>query len=75
MLVPCMLINQCLSHQQMHTDYYKINIKIEIAPTCFGVINTVLRWLSICVSYVVGSKSFRPDIQKLRQMENSVRDI
>ena len=25
--------------------------------------------------YVVGSKSFRPDIQKPRQMENSVRDI
>jgi hypothetical protein len=23
--------------------------------------------------YVVGSKSFRPDIQKLRQMENVVR--
>ena len=30
-----------------------------------------------CVSetYVVGSKSFRPDIQKPRQMENAVRDI
>ena len=26
-------------------------------------------------SYVVGSKSFRPDIQKPRQMENAVRDI
>ena len=25
--------------------------------------------------YVVGSKSFRPDIQNLRQMENAVRDI
>ena len=25
--------------------------------------------------YVVGSKSFRPDIQKPRQMENVVRDI
>ena len=25
--------------------------------------------------YAVGSKSFRPDIQKPRQMENSVRDI
>jgi len=25
--------------------------------------------------YVVGSKSFRPDIQKLRQMENAARDI
>ena len=27
------------------------------------------------MKYVVGSKSFRPDIQKLRQMENAVRDI
>ena len=27
------------------------------------------------VRYVVGSKSFRPDIQKPRQMENAVRDI
>jgi hypothetical protein len=25
--------------------------------------------------YVVGSKSFRPDIQKPRQMENAVRDV
>ena len=25
--------------------------------------------------YVVGSKSFGPDIQKPRQMENAVRDI
>ena len=25
--------------------------------------------------YIVGSKSFRPDIQKPRQMENAVRDI
>ena len=29
----------------------------------------------IQVPYVVGSKSFRPDIQKPRQMENAVRDI
>ena len=25
--------------------------------------------------YVVGSRSFRPDIQKPREMENAVRDI
>ena len=25
--------------------------------------------------YVIGSKSFRPDIKKPRQMENTVRDI
>ena len=29
----------------------------------------------VSVLYVVGSKSFRPDIQKPRQMENAVRDI
>ena len=27
------------------------------------------------LNYVVGSKSFRPDIQKPRQMGNAVRDI
>ena len=27
------------------------------------------------VTYVVGSKSFRPDIQKPRQMENAVKDM
>ena len=26
-------------------------------------------------NYVVGSKTFRPDIHKPRQMENAVRDI
>jgi hypothetical protein len=26
-------------------------------------------------TYVVGSKSFQPDIQKLHQMANAVRDI
>ena len=34
--------------------------------------------LFVCVMfhiYVVGSKNFRPDIQKPRQMENTVRDI
>jgi hypothetical protein len=29
----------------------------------------------VYVSYVGGSKSFRSDIQKPRQMENAVRDI
>ena len=28
-----------------------------------------------CCYYVVGSKSFWPDIQKPRQMENAVRDV
>ena len=34
------------------------------------VINSPLQ-----VGYVVGSKSFRPDTQKPRQMENAVRDV
>ena len=39
MLVPCILINQFFLklHQQMHTKYYKIDTKIKIASTCFGV--------------------------------------
>ena len=32
-------------------------------------------FFAITLSYVVGSKSFRPDIQKPRQMENAVKDI
>ena len=28
-----------------------------------------------CLTYVVGSKIFRADIQKPRQIENAVRDI
>ena len=32
-------------------------------------------WLLVMNTYVVGSKSFRPDIKKPRQMENAVRDI
>ena len=39
-----------------------------------------MAFITMCVTttvmtYVVGSKIFRPDIQKPRQMENSVRDI
>jgi hypothetical protein len=29
----------------------------------------------LCLMYVVGPESFRPDIQKPRQIENAVRDI
>ena len=31
--------------------------------------------ISVNMTYVLGSKSFRPDIQKPRQMENAVSDI
>ena len=33
------------------------------------------KYIGLHVKYVVGSKSFRPDIEKPRQMENAVRDI
>jgi hypothetical protein len=36
---------------------------------------TVCRLLVTSGRYVVGSKGFRPNIQKPRQMENAVRDI
>ena len=32
-------------------------------------------WMHFHSIYLGGSESFRPDIQKPRQMENSVRDI
>ena len=31
--------------------------------------------MNMLLTYLVGSKSFRPDIQKPRQMENAMRDI
>ena len=36
---------------------------------------TVKKFRHYLCYYVVGSKIFRPDIQKPRQMENAVRDI
>jgi hypothetical protein len=38
-------------------------------PHTLNVLKTAI------TAYEVGSKSFRPDIQKLCQMENAVRDI
>ena len=39
MLLPCILTNQCLLlNQQIHRKYYKIDIKIKIVATCFGVV-------------------------------------
>ena len=51
-----------LVHQQ--EQIYKLYI-------AFGI----RRYMPIYLAYVVGSKSFPPDIQKPRQMENAVRDI
>ena len=42
---------------------------------CFDCLSLMNPLKKILVSYAVGSKSFRPDIQKPRQMENAVRDI
>ena len=47
---------------------YRILIRLHYTFNFFvGTMDLIL--------YVVGSKSFRPDIQKPRQMENAVRDI
>ena len=54
-----------------------------VSPDClFQVFSTApyLSALTLCIrsdsnTHVVGSKSFWPDIQKPRQMENAVRDI
>ena len=63
---------------------------LNSVPTCSGlsswpssgstyVFLMCAAYMSTCLAkvltYVVGSKSFRPDIQKPRQMENAVRDI
>ena len=47
----------------------------ESGPT--PVCNMILNWCIVTDKerYVIGSKSFRPDIQKPRQMENVVRGI
>ena len=37
--------------------------------------NFVLNIMGSAMQYVVGSKCFRPDLQKPRQLENAVRDI
>ena len=47
------------------------NIKINIVGETEGFFFNI----KASATYVVGSKSFRSDIQKPRQMENAVRDI
>ena len=46
---------------------------VESLDGCESALNSVRRGERIM--YVVGSRSFRPDIQKLRQMENAVRYV
>ena len=45
--------------------FVSVTLKKLVRPETFGPYYVL----------VVGSKSFRPDIQKPRQMENAVRDI
>ena len=51
----------------VHLKYFNIYV-----CAYFGMNNKRYRMHGM---YAVGSKSFRPDIQKPRQMENAVRDI
>ena len=53
------------------TSYCHFDKLLDLRNVCVCV---CVCFQAVCM-YVVGSKSFRPDIQKLRQMENVVRDI
>ena len=60
------------------TTAYTCVFMTSNTPYC--LCNTLTDPWNVCIHayvymYVVGSKSFRPDIQKPRQMENAVRDI
>jgi hypothetical protein len=47
-----------------------------VQNVCNHVSNHTVSYLQYYnLAYVVGSKIFRPDIQKPRQTENAVRDI
>ena len=62
--ITCCLPLQCRGwRQQVFPEYQQICVRMH------GVISRSY------ATYVVGSKSFRPDIQKPLQMENAVRDI
>ena len=52
--------------------HLKSNFVIE---ALFEVCNFNITQYATVFMYVVGSKSFRPDVRKPRQMENAVRDI
>ena len=61
-MMPCTLVRR---------QIFKCNLTYSFLGVKFW---RQLHNYSICM-YVVGSKSFRPDIQKPRQMENAVRDM
>ena len=67
----CKLICPPVLTVSPYTDFRKILRILEIIP-----LNSHRFCENMCSeSYVVGYKSFRPDIQKPRQTENAVRDI
>ena len=57
---------------ELYISVLKIYYSFFTKKALFGVKTFSLK---IGGWYVVGSKTFRPDIQKPRQMENAVRDI
>ena len=59
--------------QEVKTDSSLVQYEeVDVVPACaFLTLTAILRH----TFHVVGSKSFRPDIQKPRQMENAARDI
>ena len=63
-----MQILVCIMHQEWlaaSTIEAPVSSDCKLKAAFEGILNT----------YAVGSKSFRPDIQKPHQMENAVRDI
>ena len=58
-----------------HTFVLSTNTEDIPAGHSFSTSKSSAQFAQVLKSYVVGSKSFRPDIQKPRQMENAVRDI
>ena len=71
---------KCDIFRHMSFDFYRLRCCIPPSKILYNLLTTSLKtekwsFFSFSVSYVVGSKSFLPDIQKPRQMENAVRDI
>ena len=65
------------SSDHLQGDFHKNRntVKIETCLNHATDLKKIYNSLHISAIYVVGYKSFRPDIQKPRKMENAVRDI
>ena len=68
-------ITKCTSAIINLTQYLLLVTSLKGLWKTVAAIRTLRYSIGQRVWYVVGSKSFRPDIQKPRQMENAVRDI